>query len=155
MGEPIEGKLLPVKRGPKNKYTPEMCDAIVAAASSGGHIPEMMLSIGIKSKDTWYRWQKENPEFKEAVEYSKIVNQAFYEKIGLKGIMGEIPNFNATTFALMMNNKFGDEYKRSHSGNGPTEITVNTVNYNEEQTTEKIAQKLEKLKALGVDLGSK
>lgn len=141
-----------VRPGPVSKYTPEICNRVIEAASQGAHISGMMLAIGVQSKDTWYRWQKEYPEFKEAVEYAHIVSQAFYEKLGLEGMTGKIPNFNATTFALTMNNKFGDEYKRGASGAGSTEITLNTVNYNSDQVNEKIAQKLEKLKSLGIDI---
>jgi hypothetical protein len=138
--------------GPKCKYKPEYCDMVIEAASKGGHIPAQMIAIGVKSKDTWYRWQKDYPEFREAVEYAKVVSQALLEGIGMKGMMGEIPNFNATTYALVMNNKFKEDYKRDSSGSGPTEITFNTLNLTSDQITDKIAQKLEKLKSLGVVL---
>ncbi len=145
-------ELVVLKPGPGTKYEETACLKVVEAASRGAHIPGMMLSLGVKSKDTWYRWQKEYPEFKEAVEFAKVVSQAFYEELGLAGIQGKIKDFNATTFALMMNNKFGEEYKRSSSGGGNTEITLNTVNYSSDQVNQKIAQKLEKLKSLGLDL---
>lgn len=154
LNEPIEGELVE-PRGPKAKFKQEMCDQVVACAATGEHIAGMMMTIGVKSKDTWYRWQQEYPEFKEAVEYAKIVSQAYYERLGLMGVRGEVPNFNASTFALLMNNKFSDDYKRGSSGNSGTEITLNTINYTPDQINEKIAQKLEKLKSLGVDLESK
>jgi len=140
--------------GPKPKFNTEYCDHIVSVASQGGHIPAMMVAIGIKSKDTWYRWQREYPEFKEAVEWAEIVSQAYLEKVGLQGMLGEIPNFNSTTYALIMNNKFGSEYKRNPNGNAGTEINItnNTLNLTSEQVQQKIAQKLEKLKSLGVDI---
>jgi hypothetical protein len=50
-----------------------------------------------------------------------------------------------------MNNKFGNEYKRNASSTEVT-ITNNTLNLTSEQVTEKIAQKMEKLKSLGVDI---
>jgi len=143
-----------VKRGPKPQFKPEYCGNIVEVAMEGGHIPAMMLSIGIRSKDTWYRWQREYPEFKEAVEWAEIVSQATYESLGLKGLKGEIPNFNSSTYALIMNNKFGLDYKRNPNGAGGTEINItnNTLNLTSEQVQQKIAQKLEKLKSLGVDI---
>lgn len=142
------------KTGPATLYKPSYCDAVIDVAMQGGHIPAMMMAINIRSKDTWYTWKKEHPEFKEAVEYSKVVSQAFHEKKGLEGALGEIPNFNASTYALIMNNKFGDDYKRNPNGSGPTEITFNTLNLNADQLTDKIAQKLEKLKSLGVVLNN-
>jgi len=140
-----------VKRGPESRYTPDMCDRILKIASEGGHTAKMMMELGIASKETFYRWQNENPEFKEAYALSKLVSQAYYEELGLQGAIGEIPNFNASTYALIMNNKFSDEYKRSGSGSH-TEITVNTLNLSPEQIENKIAQKLERLKSLGVTL---
>ena len=142
-----------VVSGPKCKYSPSMCDKVIEKASQGGHIPAMMMSIGVRSKDTWYRWQRDYPEFKEAVEFAKIVNQAYMEEIGMMAILGNIKDFNSSTYALVMNNKFGDEYKRGASGAGPTEITFNTVNLTSSEISQKIAQKLEKLKGLGVDIG--
>ena len=140
--------------GPKRQFQPDYCNAICEVAAEGGHIPAMMLRIGIRSKDTWYRWQREYPEFKEAVEWAEIISQAYLEKVGLKGMMGEIPGFNSTTYALIMNNKFGQEYKRNPNGSGSTEINItnNTMNLTSEQVQQKIAQKLEKLKSLGVDI---
>jgi hypothetical protein len=131
------------------KYSPEMCLKLTEIASRGGHVAEMMITLGISSKETFYRWQQEHPEFKEAYQLSKLVAQAYYERIGLQGALGEIPNFNATTYALIMNNKFSDEYKRSGSGSH-TEITVNTLNLSPEQIESKISQKLNRLKSLGV-----
>lgn len=136
----------------RSKYTPDMCQTITEIASNGGHVSEMMIALGISSKETFYRWQQEYPEFKEAYNLSKLVSQAYYERLGLKGALGEIPNFNASTYALIMNNKFSDEYKRSGSGGSHTEITVNTLNLSPEQIESKIAQKIEKLKSLGVTL---
>lgn len=140
-----------IKRGPETRYTPSMCQTLTEIASRGGHVAEMMINLGISSKETFYRWQNENPEFKEAYNLSKLVSQAYFERVGLQGALGEIPNFNATTYALIMNNKFSDEYKRSGSGSH-TEITVNTLNLSPEQIESKIAQKLEKLKSLGVTI---
>lgn len=141
-----------VKTGPQPKYKQEYCDIIVKAAAEGKHIPGMMMSIGVRSKDTWYRWQREYPEFKEAVEYADIVSQATHEDIGIKGMTGQIPGFNSTTYALVMNNKFGGDYKRNPSTATEINITNNTLNLTPEQVQQKIAQKLEKLKSLGVDI---
>lgn len=146
----VEPEIIPAKRGAPTKYQPEFCDRIIREAEQGGHIPAMMAAIGCMSKDTWYRWKEEHPEFKEAVEAAELVSQAHYERLGYMGMTGQIPNFNATIFALIMNNKFKHDYSRS--SNGPsTEITINTVNLPPEQFREKIAQKLEKLRSLGYD----
>lgn len=138
-----------LKAGAPSKYDPAMCDKVIATAAQGGHIAEMMLSIGIKSKDTWYRWQKEHPEFAEAVKDASTVSLAFHERNLLQGALGMIPGFNATAYAMIMNNKFKAEYSRS--GSGGTEITVNNLNLTDEQMLQKIQQKYKRLKSLGID----
>jgi len=152
-GRVIEDGVVIEEKATKAKYTPDMCDKIIAVASKGGHIPAMMMAIGVKSKDTWYRWIKDYPEFKEAVEFAKISNQAFMEDIGMRAIVGTIPNFNSPTYALVMHNKFKEDYKRDTGGGDHVEVTINNLNLTSEEISLKIAQKLQKLKGLGVDLG--
>ncbi len=150
----VEPEFIEAKKpGPKPRYESWMCEKIVEVAAEGGHIPAMMAAINIFSKDTWYRWKIDYPEFKEAIEKAEIVSQAFYEKLGLLGTMGQIKNFSATTYMITMNNKFGDEYKRGTGGNS-TEITINQVTLPPEQLAQRIAQKAEQLKMLGVDIST-
>lgn len=139
------------KTGPISKYNPSVCSQVLEAAKTGAHIPGMMLAIGIRSKDTWYRWQDEHPEFKEAVEYAKVISQAVWENIGLQGTTGNIKNFNASSYALIMNNKFSDEYRRSGTGSN-TDITINQLSLTPEQVQQRITQVTERLKALGQEI---
>lgn len=143
------------KRGPKEKYSSEMCEQIINVAAEGGHLASMLVTMGIKSKDTFYRWCNEHPDFKEAYEYSKLVSQDAWERIGYKGATGQIPNFSASTYAIIMNNKFGDEYKRSGSGSH-TEInlTNNTLTLSTDELKERIAATAARLKLLGDNVGS-
>jgi hypothetical protein len=146
----VEVKELTIS-GRKTSYEPEFCETIQKVASAGGHIPSMMKAVGIKSKATWYKWQRDFPEFKDAVEEAELLSQAFYEELGLQGMMGKIPNFNATTYIFMMHNKFNTEYKRNPTAT-EVNITNNTLNLSSDQMAQKIAQKLEKLKTLGIDI---
>lgn len=147
-----EAEVIPAgRRGPETKYSPDMCATVLQIASTGGHIAKMLVELGV-CKDTFYRWQKQFPEFKAAVEHAKDVSQAFYEELGLRGLTGDIPHFNATVYALVMNNKFGDDYRRGSGSNTEVTITNNTVQLTADEITQKISQKLDKLKSLGVDL---
>jgi len=148
----VEGEI--VRPGPESKYSPEACDKIIKIAAQGGHIPAMCLAAGCRSKDTWYRWQDEHPEFKEAVEMAKLVSQAFYESIGLKGMLGEIKDFNSTIFAMVMNNKFREDYSRGTGNNTEVTINNNTLNLTSEQIKDRIAQTMEKLQSLGENIVS-
>lgn len=141
---------LVVSRGRPTNYRPEMCDKIIEVAGRGGHIAEMRLSIGVYSKETWYEWKEKYPEFAEAVRIAELVSLVWWERYGRDNLTTK--NFSATSYAMIMNNKFKDDYSRTGSGN--TEITINTVNLSPEQLEQKIAQKLDKLRTLGITLDS-
>lgn len=132
-----------------------MCNTIIQVAKEGGHQAAMLVALDIRSKDTFNRWCKEFPEFGEAYEWSKVVSRAKWEDIGYKGATGQIDHFSASTYAIIMNNKFGDEYKRSGTG-GHTEITVNnnTLNLSAEELQKKIEQTTARLKLLGDNVGN-
>ena len=150
-----EIEVIPAKRGPKNKFESWMCDAIVEVARTGGHIPTMCEAIGIKSENTFHTWKKEYPEFASAYEEARTVSKGVYENLLLQGAMGKIPGFNFNAIAMLMNNKFPDEYKRGANGSNTTsntEITINQLALSPEQVQYKINQKLEKLKSLGINL---
>lgn len=140
---------LPSKTGPKSKFEDWMCDKIKEIAEAGGHTVAMCLAIGI-SQDTFHRWKKDIPEFKEAYEESKLLSQAFYENAVLLGALGKIPGYNHKAMEMIMNNKF-KEYQRTAEKVNTTEITINQLNLSPHELTNKIAQKMEKLKALGFE----
>lgn len=155
MSDPIEGELLPKERN--TKYEEWMCDKIIEVAEQGGHCAAMCKAIGVKSRDTFYRWLKEYPELNEAYEKSKTVSQAFYEEVLLAGALGKIKNYNFNSIAMILNNKFGEEYKRSASGSN-TEINIGSINSIEQLTSQeldkKIAQLQKKLNLITEDDGS-
>jgi hypothetical protein len=135
---------------PKTKYDPSMCEKLLEVAKTGGHVAEMCIAIGIKSRDTFYRWIKEYPEFSKAYEESKLVSQAFYEQALLAGALGKIKNFNFSALAMVMNNKFGDDYKRNATGSN-TEINIGSINSIEQLDSKELDSKILKLqKKLGL-----
>lgn len=150
-----EGTIVP-KRGAPPKYEPWMCDAIIEVAAEGGHIAAMCVKIGIRSEDTFHRWKKEIPEFGAAYDEARLVSKAVYETRLMQGSMGFIPGFNATAFAMLMNNKFPEDYKRGANGNSTapstTEITINQLSLSNNELRDKINQKLELLKIAGFEM---
>ena len=144
-------EVIKAKPGPKSKYEPWMCEKIIEVASEGGHIPAMCQAIGIKSEDTFHRWKREHEDFGKAYEEARTISQGVYESLLLQGALGKIKNFNFNAMAMIMNNKFPNEYKRSATGSN-TEVTINQLNMSPEQVSAKINQKLEKLKSMGIEL---
>ena len=100
---------------------------------------------------TFNNWRKQFPEFEEAWQESIIISQEFCENLALRGAAGLVKNFNLGALALIMNNKFSDEYKRNHNGQSsePTNTTINIVNMSPEEIRYKIAQKQEFLMQRG------
>ena len=140
-----------IERGRPRTYDPSMCQTILEVAAQGGHIPAMCLAIGIRSPDTWYRWKEEYPEFREAADYAKLISQAFYETLLLKAGTGQLPGCNFNSIAMVMNNKFSDEYKRS-ANSASTEINIGSINsierLDENTLDKKIAAMNKKLSVL-------
>ncbi len=132
------------KRGPKEKYTPEACNKILEVAARGGHVSSMALAAGARSKTTFYKWQEEHPEFKEAYEYAKLISLDWWEN------EENTRSMNATKWMMIVQNKFRDDYQRSGTGSH-TEInlTSNTLNLTAEEMRDKIAQTAQRLKLLG------
>lgn len=126
-------------------YEPWMAEKILEVAQDGGHVANMCLAIGIKSRDTFYRWIHEYPEFEEAYEASKLYSQAFYENLLLAVACGKIQNANFNALAMTLNNKFPDEYKRSGTGGSNTEINIGNINSLETLSSEDLDKKIKKL----------
>lgn len=146
----LEGEIVGTsKPGPQSKYSPEMCQIIIDIGKRGDHITSMRAALGGISKQTWYDWQEKYPEFKDAVEQARLFSQEWWEQAGKNGTVGLLKGFKPNSYAYIMGNKFPDEYKQA--GN-TTEVTVhnNTLNLTSDQITQKIAQKLEKFKSLGI-----
>jgi hypothetical protein len=73
-----------------------------------------------------------------------MLSQAFYESILLAGAIGKIKNFNFNAVAMIMNNKFKDEYTRSATGSN-TEINIGAINTIENMSSSELDKKIESL----------
>jgi len=135
--------------GRPTEYSPDACNKIVEAAAKGAHTAGMILAAGAKSRTTYYNWQKDYPEFKEAVELANLVSQAYYENPDV------IKNIPTTSWAIIMNNKFPEDYSRTGqtTTSNTTNINFNTLNLTDSQKINRIKGLLEKLNTAGKDLG--
>ena len=139
------------------KYHPMMCEQIIEIAEQGGHVAHMCDAIGVASFETFYRWLKEYPEFQEAYTTAKMKSQIFYENILLAGALGKIKNYNFNSMAMIMNNKFSDDYKRGTGTSSNTEINIGVLQNIEKLTAleldEKIKSLADKVKLTHIDDG--
>lgn len=126
---PSSEKTIKVKPVPvqAHGYEPWMREKMIAVGARGGHVPAVCKAIGIRSKETFYRWMADSEDMKAAYQEYRLESQAFYEDLLLRGAMGTIPGFNFNSVAMTMNNKFKEEYSRSPSGSN-TEINIGSIN---------------------------
>jgi len=138
-----------IRRGAPCKYETWMCDTVIDIAQSGGFHAAMMVACGIDN-DTFYRYKREIPEFKEAVECADLISLAIQEATLVAGARGEIKNYNFASNAMILSNKYRALYKGTEGGNN-TEININnnTINLSPKERDDKIAQIMQKLKATG------
>lgn len=95
----------PNKVGAPTKYKKEYAQIAVDMLKKGKYHSHIMSELGI-SKQTFYRWKKENQEFKEACEIGKQAAQAMWEDIIEAIALGKLPQANTTAALALMNNRF-------------------------------------------------
>jgi hypothetical protein len=123
----------------KGQYDPAFCEIVVRIAEDGGKVNQQMKAIGVKSKDTYYRWQKEFSEFKEACEEAKIACAAFYENLNYMSATGQIKSSDK---AIERGLKTSDPETYGNI-DGNTKITVESVKTLSDEEIEKRIKALE------------
>lgn len=125
--------------GAPPKYKKEYCELVRDLGKDGKSITQIAVFIGVV-KQTVYNWEKEYPEFLDALTRARENAQAWYEDIGQRGlIMGK--DFNASTWAKQVSCRFPKDYteKIKHDG----EIIVKPFDVSD--CTDEELEKLEKL----------
>jgi hypothetical protein len=105
----LEAELLPigVKDGrgrPKIEPTEDDCATVLRIMCEGGSKAEVCAEIGI-SFPTFYRWLEDHEFFSEAVTHGETLSQAWFERVGRKGMF--VPGFQGNIWQLHMRNRFG------------------------------------------------
>ena len=138
----------PIKQGRPSLYDPKMCEIVIEIAKEGGFRAAMCVGLGITER-TFNKYIKDFPEFANAVEFAELILLAQQEELLQLGAQGKIKNYDFRANSYILNNKYKQLYDKSGGNN--TEVTINTINLTPEQIQNKIAQKLEKLKSLGIE----
>jgi len=68
------------------KYHDKLCQDITKLMAAGFSDTEVLSQWKV-SRDTFYRWKREHPEFKEAHELGKIMFDATHEQLGREGML--------------------------------------------------------------------
>ena len=107
------------------KYHKTMPKKAIKLYAAGKSKAAVCAALGI-TYETLATWQKVHPEFKEAVERGKLLEQEHYEQIGYEAMLGKIENFDSKIWALMVKNRFNYSEKNEISGN-PDKPLVNKI----------------------------
>lgn len=91
--------------GRPSSYKPEYCAQLISHMSSGLSFETFAAAIKV-NQDTLHEWAKVHPDFSEAKKEAWSQNMLFWERMGMTGMAGKIPGFNATVWIFNMKNRF-------------------------------------------------
>lgn len=121
-----EGELIKApKRGRPSTFKPEYIDKICTMNAEGKTVVQICAQWKI-SRDTFYRWLKENKELKEAWDNSIDACQDWWEQRYMAAMMGQIPNVKPQMVNAFMKAKFPD-WQEKKDDNGTTNINIDTL----------------------------
>ena len=102
-----------------------MCDKAVELMAEGWSKACVAAELGI-SRDTLHRWINEHKKFSDAITRGEELQQAWWEKTGRQGMMGEIEGFQSGPFVWMTKNilKWRDKQEISGEDGGALQINI-------------------------------
>lgn len=77
---------------------------IVVWMARGFSIKSFAGKINVDEK-TIYRWSEKYDDFCQSIKRGRAKSVLYWEQIGILGVMGKIPNFNATAWIFQMKNR--------------------------------------------------
>lgn len=95
------------KGGRPSKFKPEYCEMLIKHMGTDGLSYETFAVVIGVNVDTLYHWETTRPGFSEAKKRAFSQNKLFWEKMGIAGMVGKVPGFNATLWIFNMKNRHG------------------------------------------------
>ena len=141
---------LPYQRGVITSYLPKMCDVVVSTAQSGGDEEQMCLNCGI-GMQSFRKYQKDHPEFAQAVEYAKLLYVASLQALMVAGASGLVEHYNFKANEKLLEVAAEKYRKLAERNQINNTVNINTINLTPQQRIEKIQQISEKLKSFGIE----
>lgn len=91
------------------KYDPKFCDFIIEEGKKGKYVSQWASALNV-TRAAIYKWAKEHPDFGHAFELARTHNQAHYEEIGYRGMIGEYKHFRDHIWLKLMQARFKEDY---------------------------------------------
>ncbi len=148
----VEGELIRRPTGRPSSYDESMIKTMLDAKDQGASDTQVMKMIGV-CRDTFYRWLRENPEFKEAHTYAKIAEEVHWDRVGEFGIMNP-KAINGPLYVSYMKKRFkswrdsvAPESAQQNSINIQNMTVNNVASLTTEQLEKEVQARLEALKS--------
>jgi hypothetical protein len=130
--ESISGKV-----GRPTKYKEEYCEMLIEHMAEGYSFESFGGIIEV-DETTLYEWEKSHKEFSLSKNIGTQKSMVWWEKIGRKGMINEIPFFNDRIWRLNMINRFRSKWtdgtKNENNNNVKKEIVVRYANNRDNAT---------------------
>ena len=130
--ETTEGKV-----GRPTKYKEEYCEMLIEHMAEGYSFESFGGVIEV-AEDTLYEWAKVNKNFSDSKNIGTQKSMIWWEKVGRKGMMNDIPFFNDRIWRLNMINRFRSKWtdgtKNENNNNVKKEIVVRYANNRDNAT---------------------
>lgn len=117
------------------EYKPSHCATAYKLMSAGLSKTQVMAQLGV-ARSTFYRWEKEFPEFKEAVERGAVQFDAKHEELGTQGMLKTM-DIDYQFWRDLGKYRNGWADKATTTGNVTNNIQ-NNINVLNEQTNEEL-----------------
>lgn len=105
-------------------YDPAMCEQVVELGKQGKSKTYIAGSLGI-AKDTLYRWEKDHPDFSDALSRAMVLSQMWWEEAGQNGMF--LDKFNAAVYNKQMSVRFPDEHREVTKTEVKADITARNI----------------------------
>lgn len=104
------------------KYKKEYCKQLIEHMTKGLSFESFAGVLQVSNK-TLYTWAEKNPEFLHAKKVGTDKSRLFWEKLGVAGAAGKIPNFGSASYIFNMKNRF--KWRDKQPDEDSVNVTVN------------------------------
>lgn len=102
--------------GRPSDYAPAYCGVVIRLGQEGYSKTEIAEALDVH-RDTLYEWEKQHPEFSDALSRAMFASQAWWEAQARAGIRAPTASFNAGLFGKVMAARFPAEWRESKDVN--------------------------------------
>jgi hypothetical protein len=116
----------PIKRPPwrPTEYKPELCDQVLEWGAAGKSRAWIAAKVGV-SRQTLHTWTTQYPDFLDALDRAKVLEQMWWEDAGQDGMTGD--KFNGQVWGRSMAARFPDDWREKSEVDMNARVQVTEV----------------------------